>query len=82
VRSKYDINPRRLLDNGVSIFLRQATTDCDLKAGVYFLVLPQLAEVSIKFVVGIFTNGTGIENHNICQTVFNRNVASALEQAR
>jgi hypothetical protein len=45
-------------------------------------VLPQLAEISVKFVVGVFTNGTGVENHDISQTIFNRNVASALEEAR
>jgi hypothetical protein len=59
--------------------LRQATTDSDLKSRVYFFVLPELTKVSVKFVVGIFTNGTGVENHNISQTIFNRNVAGALE---
>jgi glutaminase len=45
-------------------------------------VLPKLTEVAIELIVSVFANGTGVEDYDVGQAIFDWNVACALEQAR
>ena len=49
----------------VPVLLRQAAAHGDLQAGPLLLQGPQLAEVAIKPVVGVFPNAAGIEDHDV-----------------
>jgi hypothetical protein len=60
------VDPGRPLEDLVPVLLRQAATDGDLQAGPLLFQGPQLAEVAVKPVVGVFPYAAGVEDHDVC----------------
>ena len=65
VSAEDDVDERRLLDDGVTILLRQAPTDRDLHVGVRLLVRGELAEVAVQLVVRVLADRTRVEDDKI-----------------
>ena len=65
VSAEDDIDERRLLDDGVTILLRQAPADRDLHVGVRLLVRGELAEVAVQLVVRVLADRTRVEDDKI-----------------
>jgi hypothetical protein len=82
VRAEDDVHPRRLLDDGAAVLLRQAAADRDLHVRVGRLRRVQVAEVAVQPVVGVLAHRAGVEHDEIRGAVrVGSHVAGALEQA-
>ena len=62
VGAEDDVDPRRLLRDGVAVLLRQAAADGDLHAGPLRLDRREVAEVAVEPVVGVLADGAGVED--------------------
>src|SRR5699024_2745027 len=77
-----DVDPGRLLHDGVPVLLGHASADGDLQAGMVLLDLRELAEVAVETVVGVLAHGTGVEDDDIGLVVAVRlNVAGIVEES-
>ena len=80
--TEHDVNPGRLLDDGVLVLLRQAAAHGDLHALVGALDRRELAEVTVQAVGSIFANRAGVEHDQVGLGAFlSANVAVSLQQA-
>ena len=61
------VHPRRLLEDGLAVLLREAAADGDLHARVGCLDRGQDAEVAVELVVGVFPYRAGVEDHDVGQ---------------
>ena len=77
------IDPRCVVEDGIFVFLRQATAHGDLHARVVFLGLLQRAQRAVQALIGVLTHRAGIEDDEV-RLLFLRgsNIASLFEQAR
>lgn len=65
VSAENDIDPRRLAQHRVFVFLSQAATYRNLHVGIVPLAWRQVAEVTVEPVISVLTNSAGVENHHI-----------------
>ena len=65
VRPEDDVDPRRSLDDGAAVLLRETAADGDLHVGVAQLGRPQLPEVAVELVVGVLAHGAGVEDDDV-----------------
>jgi hypothetical protein len=59
------VDPGRPLEDLVPVLLGQAAADGDLQAGPLLFEGPELAEVAVKPVVGVFPYAAGVEDHDV-----------------
>ena len=82
VGTEHDVNPGRLLNDGVLVLLRQAAAHSNLHAFVGALDRCELAEVTVQSVGRIFANRAGVEHDQVGLGAFlSANVAVSLQQA-
>jgi hypothetical protein len=80
VGAEHNVNDGRLAQNLTLIFLRQTSANGDLHAWIRGFDGHQMTQISIKFVVGIFTNRTCIKDYEVGNHAFlNWRVARGLE---
>ena len=65
VGAEHDVDPRRPLQHGVAVLLRQASADGDLHVGVGLLAGHQVADVAVQLVVGVLAHRAGVEHHDV-----------------
>ena len=65
VGTEHGVDPGRPLQHLVPVLLRQATAHGDLQVRPLLLQGPQLTEVAIKPVVGVFPYAAGVENYDV-----------------
>ena len=65
VRSNHNIDMACSLRDLLAIFLRQAPAHDDFHVGAFFFDVLESPEVSVELVVGVLTNATGVEHHDI-----------------
>ena len=73
------VHPRRLLQDGVAVLLREAASDGDLHSRVGGLDRRQDAQVAVELVVGVFPHRAGVEDHDVGQLPGGGDVAGGLE---
>ena len=81
VRAEDRVHPRRLLQDGFAVLLRQAPADGDLHARVGCLDRRQHAEVAVELVVRVLPHGARVEDDDVGLVALRRNVAGGLEHA-
>ena len=83
MRAEYDVDPRHLAQQRLSVLLGQAAADRDLDVGIAALARSQMAEVAVQLVVGVLAHRAGVEDHHIgVGALGGAPVAGRLEQAR
>ena len=83
VGAEHDVDPRRLAQHRVFVFLGQAAAHRDLHVRVAALTRGQMAEVAVELVVGVLAHRAGVEDHHIGVGAVGRApVARRLQQAR
>ena len=80
--SENRVYPRRVVQDGVLILLRQAAANRDLHAGMVFLRLLQRTQGAVQALVGVLAHGTGVKYDEVrLGAIRRRRVAGLLEQA-
>ncbi len=64
-----------------AVLLGQATANGNLHGGVRLFDLPQLAEVSVEFVVRVLTDSARVEHHHIRHLPVSGHVAGFFEKS-
>ena len=65
VGAEHDVDPGRLAQHRLAVFLRQATPHRDLHVGIAALARRQVADVAVQLVVGILPDGACVEHHHV-----------------
>ena len=65
VCAENDVDPRRLLQHSVAVFLRQAATDGDLHVGIGLLARREVAQIAVQLVVGVLPHRAGVEDDDV-----------------
>ena len=73
------VHPRRLLQDGLAVLLRQAAAHGDLHARVGCLDRGQHAQVAVQLVVGVLPDRAGVEHDDVGQLAGGGDVACRLE---
>ncbi|CAB4347007.1 unannotated protein [freshwater metagenome] len=83
VGSNHNIDVARSLRDLLAVFLRQATADNNFHVRARFFECFKPPKMAIELVVGILTNTTGVEHHDIGVLIgIGEHQAVGFEQAR
>ena len=65
VRAEDDVDPRRLVEDGVLVHLREAAADGDLHAVVLVLAGLQVPERAVQLAGGVVADGAGVDDDDV-----------------
>ena len=63
--TKDDIYIWRALNNGILIFLRHTSADCNLEFRIYLFARGEKGEISVELVICIFADSAGIKDDEV-----------------